>query len=450
MRNDDPTEPAAQTSSRASHEASAYDDAPLRLFHVRVVISCTGGYFSDGFALGIIGVAISAATVQLRLTPIWNGLLGGGSLAGLFFGALLTGPAADRFGRRKIFLLAMGLSAAISLAQGFINSAGQLLVLRLLLGFLLGADYVVSQAILTEFSLRRLRGRMLGSLQMTWVVGFVCAYFIGYLLTDVGPDSWRWMLMCGAVPAMLVLPLRISIPESPLWLVGRGRSHEALQIVRDNIGANVVLAPKVFDVAAPNMHWRQLFSPTWRRRTVVGCIFYTCQVIPYFALGTFIPTVMSALSVEGSYRGGLVYGAFLVIGVVFGMMIVDKMPRRLFLVGSFAITASAMAALSWSEGWSSSVVVALFAVFACTLSAATNLESVYLSELFPTHLRASGIGFAIAASRVGSATGTFLLPIVVAHIGVRPALWFCVAVLSFGGVACLLWAPETKNVSISN
>ena len=80
----DPTQPLAQTSSGASQEGPAYEDAPLRLFHVRVILSCTGGYFSDGFALGIIGVAIAGATVQLGLTPVWNGLLGGGSLAACF------------------------------------------------------------------------------------------------------------------------------------------------------------------------------------------------------------------------------------------------------------------------------------------------------------------------------------------------------------------------------
>jgi putative MFS transporter len=439
----------AQATPGQSSEVLDYEDAPLTAFHIRVALGCTGSYFSDGFALGIIGLAIAAATPHLHLTPAWDGLLGGGSLAGLFFGALITGPAADRFGRRTIFLLTMALLAATSLAQGFVSSAAQLLTLRLILGFLLGADYVVSQSMLTEFSLRRLRGRMLGSLQTAWVFGFVCAYFVGYSLIDSGPDSWRWMLMCGAVPALLILPLRITIPESPLWLIGRGRRSEAVQIVRENIGANVDLAPKGVPVPAQGTRWTQLFSRTWRRRTIIGCIFYTCQVIPYFALGTFVPTVMSALKVQGNYWGGLLYDAFLVLGTVLGILVIDKLSRRSFLIGSFTITAIALAALSSSASWSSSSVVTVFAVFAFVLSAAANLEGVYLSELFPTELRASGIGLAVAASRVGAATATFLLPIVVSQLGARPALQSCAGVLAFGGLACLLWAPETRNAQIA-
>jgi putative MFS transporter len=90
----------------------------------------------------------------------------------------------------------------------------------------------------------------------------------------------------------------------------------------------------------------------------------------------------------------------------------------------------------------------LFAVFAGVLSAASNLVYVYLPELFPTDLRASGIGLAIAASRIGSAVSTFLLPIVVASYGVRSALGACVAVLVIGAAVCHRWAPETRHVRL--
>jgi putative MFS transporter len=90
----------------------------------------------------------------------------------------------------------------------------------------------------------------------------------------------------------------------------------------------------------------------------------------------------------------------------------------------------------------------LFALFAGVLSAASNLCYVYLPELFPTDLRASGIGLAIAASRIGSAVSTFLLPVVVAEYGVRTALGACVSVLAVGALICLRWAPETRHVRL--
>ncbi len=193
----------------------AYDDAPLRPFHLRVAVASFGGVFSDGFGLGIIGIALAGAAPHLHLTPLWLGLLGGASLAGLFLGALLTGPCADRFGRRPVFAYNMLLLALCAGAQFFIESAAQLLALRLVIGFLLGTDYVVSKALLTEFTPRAFRGRVMSTLSVAWAGGYTCAYFIGYMLSDNGPDAWRWMLACSALPCLLILPLRLTLPESP-------------------------------------------------------------------------------------------------------------------------------------------------------------------------------------------------------------------------------------------
>src|SRR5450432_754491 len=142
----------------------------------------TGGVFSDGFGLGIIGIALTAATPRLALTPVWLGLLGGASLAGLFVGALLTGPFADRFGRRSVFTANMALLAALSALQFFVASSGELLALRLAIGFVLGTDYVVSKTLLTEFTPRLLRGPIMGLLSVAWAAGYACAFLVGFLL----------------------------------------------------------------------------------------------------------------------------------------------------------------------------------------------------------------------------------------------------------------------------
>jgi MFS transporter, putative metabolite transport protein len=428
----------------------AFDDAPLRPFHRRLAVASTGGVFADGYGLGIIGIALSLAAPQLGLGPLWLGLIGGASLAGLFVGALLTGPAADRFGRRPIFCCNMAITAALALLQFFTNSGWQLLLLRLGIGFFLGTDYVVSKTLLTEFAPRRLRGRILGLLSVAWAGGYACAYTVGFALTALGPHSWRWMLISSAVPCALMTPLRLVMPESPLWCANRGEAARAVAIVRERLGRDIRPPPMTATGAQAGGRWRQLFSPTWRRRTLVACTFFTCQVIPYFAVGTFVAQVMSALHVRGGYLAGLFYNLSLLIGAIAGVLVIDRIPRRSFLVGSFAAAGAAMLLLSiWSD-MGPILMTVLFALFAGVLSAASNLVYVYLPELFPTHLRATGIGLAIAASRIGSAVSTFLLPIVVATYGVRPALGACVAVLAIGTLVCLKWAPETKYLRLGS
>jgi putative MFS transporter len=425
-----------------------YEDAPLRPFHIRVCVASTGGVFADGFALGIIGIALSLAAPELGLSDVWLGLLGGASLAGLLVGALLTGLAADRFGRRPIFAFNMLIAGAVSLMQFLVASRSELLLLRFTIGFLLGTDYVVSKALLTEFVPRRLRGRILGTLSVAWAGGYACAYAVGFTLTGAGPEAWRFMLLASAAPCLLVLPLRVTMPESPLWLVNHGFRERAERIVQGKLGRSIGVPGRTVAVAVRAGRWRQLFSARWRVRTWIGCTFFVCQVIPYFAVGTFVTQVMSALHIKGGYVGGLIYNLSLFGGAIAGLAIVDRIPRRSFLVGSFASAALTMLPLSVWPNAPTVVMVSLFAVFAGVLSGASNLCYVYLPELFPTDLRASGIGLAIAASRVGSAVSTFLLPVMVSVLGVRTALGACVAVLAVGGIVCYAFAPETRNASL--
>ena len=429
--------------------ATAYDDMPLNGFHLRVAVASTGGVFSDGFGLGIIGIALTLATTPLKLTPLWLGLLGGASLAGLFLGALLTGPVADQYGRRPVFAYNMALLALLSALQFVISAPVQLLVLRLAIGFLLGTDYVVSKALLTEYSPQRVRGRILSILSVAWAGGYTCAYFVGFLLASGGTDAWRWMLLTSALPCLLILPLRVTMPESPLWLAGHGFAARAGAVVQARFGAGVRAPEPVLSAPSEQGRWRQLASPVWRRRTIVACTFFTCQVIPYFALGTFVSRVLEALHVRSAYVGGLVYNVALLLGAIIGLFVVDLLSRRAFLVGSFSIAAAAMLVLTAATELPGVAIIVLFAVIAGVLSGASNLVYVYLPELFPTDLRASGIGLAIAASRVGSAVSTFLLPVLVAGLGVHVALGGCVVVLTCGAVVCYLWAPETKYVRLS-
>lgn len=257
------------------------------------------------------------------------------------------------------------------------------------------------------------------------------------------------MLLLSAGPAICIFLFRLGIPESPLWLMKRGRTEEAKRIVSAKLGQGIALPEPITQARKSGGEWAELFSKKWRMYTAVGAVFYACQVIPYFALGTFLPKIFESLHVTDKYTGGLVYNIFLMLGAVLGMMVIDKVPRRTLLVGTFYL-ASALLTLLTLNALGSAGIILVFGLFALVLSAAANLEFIYPPELFPTHLRASGVGLAVAASRIGSAMSTFLLPIIVQAYGVQVALGACVVVTLVGGVFCHLWAPETGKLSLGS
>lgn len=436
-------------SAQHSADAVAYEDAPLTRFHVRVAFAGTGGQFSDGFILGIIGIVLTAATDSLGLTSLWEGLLGAATLTGLFFGAVVVGPIADRVGRRQIFAWDMLAFAVLSLAQFVVETPTQLLILRLLLGLVLGADYVVSKSLVTEHAPRRFRGRLMSLLAVAWAAGYVFSYLVGYVLTGTGADDWRYMLAVSALPALLVFGFRLGVPEAPLWLSRHGRHAEAAAIVRRHLGPDV--RPPAEAPATKQRSMRVLFTGVHWKRTAVGALFYVCQVIPFFALGTFSPQVMESLGVTSKLGAGALYNVFLLAGAVVGLLVIDRISRRFFLISTFVAGGVLLAGLVLlSDSGGPVMAVALFTAFAFVLAAAVNLEFVYPPELFPTDLRASGVGIAVAASRIGSAGSTFLLPLVADGYGMNVALTGCVVVLFLGALVSWAWAPETSSETLSS
>jgi putative MFS transporter len=159
--------------------------------------------------------------------------------------------------------------------------------------------------------------------------------------------------------------------------------------------------------------------------------------------------VLEALQVRDGILGGLVFNLLIFLGAIVGLVTIDKLSRRAFLLVTFYLGALALGVLALGALGPLAMMIT-FGLFGCIMSAAANLEFVYPAELFPTDLRASGVGLAVAFSRLGSAISTFLLPLTVQHFGIRFTLIVCIAVLLFGGLFCHLFAPETRGDSLSS
>ncbi len=425
---------------------TSIDDAPLKGFHLRVTAYTTGGFFCDGYILGIIGIALSLLGPQLGLGPLWSGLIGASALIGIFIGGIVFGWVTDLVGRQKMYVADLILFIIGSILQFFVNEPWQLFILRLVMGIAIGADYAIGPALLAEFVPRRQRGPLLASLNAVWTVGFVVAYLVGDALQGLGHDSWRWMLASSAVPAFVVLLLRIGTPESPRWLLGKGRVEEARDIIREYVDPNAEvedLSPETNN----RTNYRRLFGGGMRKRTAFAGLFWFCQVVPYFALFTFLPTVLDALGLSGN-TGEIVLNLFLLAGAAVGVIIMNMLPRRRLLIGSFVVLTVLMGFLGVWPKAPVGVILACFALFAFVMSAAANLESVYPSEVFPTEIRASGVGVAAAISRVGAAIGTFLLPSSVDSLGIGPTMLIATAVLLLGLIISVAWAPETRTLTL--
>jgi MFS transporter, putative metabolite transport protein len=372
------------------------------------------------------------------LSDAQTGLIGGATLLGIMIGALVFGPLTDAFGRRVLMLADLAVFVIASLLQFAVTDVGQLVVLRVILGIAIGADYPIAGALISEYMPARLRGAAVNSMQVTWFLGATVAYLAGALLLSHA-DAWRWILASSAVPAAIGLALRSTAPESIRWLLMRGRREEAHALLRTHFDTEHRHGEYAVDAHAT----RALFTAPYLGRLAFVSAMWLLQVVPLFAMYTFAPAVLGALGIPAtSATGSVLITAGFLLGALLSMWLVESWGRRPLCIAGFAVSAIVFAIVAHV---SPGAIVALFMVYAVAIGAAAGLELVYPAELFPTSLRASATGFATAVSRIGAFLGTFALPLALARYGVAPVVTSC-AILSLLGLAIALrYAPETRR-----
>lgn len=262
----------------------ALDDAPLNRFHIKIAALTFGAHLTEGYILGSIGYSLNSMKQSLPMDTFWTGMLGSSALLGVFLGSLIFGCLSDKIGRQRVFLCSFLIITVASFLQFFVPSIAMLCLLRLIIGIGIGGDFAVGHAILAEIAPRKYRGVLLGSFSAIWTVGYVVANVLGMQFADASPDAWRWLLASACVPAFLVVILRKGTPESPRWLMSKGRSQEAQAIVTKHFGKNIEIRqeePK--DCVVNSGNFSRLFSRELIGRTFFNATFFVCLVIPYYA-----------------------------------------------------------------------------------------------------------------------------------------------------------------------
>ncbi|MGO4593284.1 MFS transporter [Leifsonia sp. 2TAF2] len=418
-------------------------------FLTRLTAVTAGGMFIDGYVFAVIGVTIALQTFQseLGVTPFWLGMISSSTLIGIFVGAFLFGWLTDRFGRRPLFVADLALFTGAAILLFFVQEPWQMFALGIALGLAVGADYAIGTPLLSEFSPRASRGRLGSTLQIAWNVGYMIAFLIGYLITTANPDAWRWVLLSAAVPAIICLIARHGLPESPRWLMSKGRTDEAKAVL---MRLGWTLESGDFH-AETGEHTRvsALFARGQLSRTVFVCAFWLCLVIPYFAIIFFQTAVYEALGVSNAILTALLGTIVVVAGASLGTFLVDRIGRRKLLIVPFWIMAAALVTVIFEQVLPAPVIVICFFAYLFSYGVASVLCGVYPMELFPTAIRTTGVGFASSISRIGSAIGTFAFPLVLAW-NVPVAMAIMAGVCVIGAIVSQLFAPETTGRSLTD
>ncbi|NWD67133.1 MFS transporter [Pseudomonas gingeri] len=427
------------------------EDVPLNNFHRLLTARSGGGSFVDGYVLSIIGIAMMQLSAALGLTEFWQGMIAASALMGVFFGGFIGGWLTDKLGRKKVYFIGPILFVVCSLAQFWVESAPALFLFRFIVGLAVGIEYPVATSLLVEFLPKKQRGPRLASLTILWFAGAAFAYVVGNAILNMGgDDAWRYALASASVIGLVLFVLRIGTPESARWLLGKGRQREAEAVIKRVYGPHYSLRDLPEQLDERKMSFRDLLRSGYGKRLLFVTVFWSCSIIPVFAVYAFAPKVLQALNLKGEWAsyGSMAITLLFVVGCVIATKLINTMGRRRMLVHSFLWSGMALLLLAVFSNSHEMLVLVLFGAYAVFIGGAQVLQLVYPNELFPTEIRAFAVGIGTSLSRVGAAVGTYLVPVSLQTLGIGNTMYVAALVTFVGLVAAWALAPETRSMSL--
>lgn len=415
----------------------------------RLTLYCGGTSLLDGYILTVIGPALMHLRPLMGIDVFWTGAIGSAALMGVLFGGPIFGYLSDKIGRKAPFVAIPFAMAVLSIASIFVTGPTGLFIIRFLAGVVVGSDYPSATAYLAEYSPPRRRGIMIGVLILMLSGGMTLGEIVGYLTYD---SDYAWQILLGA-PAVVAIPLALArrrYPESPRWLINKGRAVEARVIMKAVYG----FSADTDDVEETTVKtsYRELLQPLYLKRIFFASVFWATSVLPMFVMYIFGAVLLQDIQLgegRGALLGNSIIGLIFIVGVVAGIAIIERFGRRPLLIWSFVGMALGLLLLAIVEEPPFWLVVLGFTIYALASGPPNVLDWLYPNELFPTEVRAAGVGTVTAISRFGPILGTFGLPYFLENFGIQATMLTIVGILGFGLVVTVLLAPETRGLDLA-
>ncbi len=382
----------------------------------------SAGMLLDGYQLTVIALAILIMKPSLSLTSFQSSLLIDSLILGTIVGAVTVGYLSDLFGRKRIYMFNLLFFTVFGLASIVTSSVNLIVVFRILMGISIGADYPVSNSYIAEMAPEGFRGKFLSFSAVAFVIGAVSSALVAFIFFYIhAPDSsWRYLIGIGLIPAVIVLIMRFSMPESRMW--------------------------KDSKASGKSVRVRGMFNGSSGKFTILTSVVWFIYDMGAFGVGLLVPTILSLSGLKSNSDNALITTFFLIIGLIGGIiviMLIDRLGRKnLQIVGFLAMGITLM--LIPEFFFTALISVLAIAEFSNSFPAAT--VGIFPAELATTNFRSSAYGLAATTGKFGAVVGVLLIGSQVTGSNLHMFIIFGIVMLI--GMVLTLLLPETRNIKL--
>lgn len=413
-----------------------------------------------GFLFGFDVVVISGADKKLQL--LWNSsdafhgaVVMGMALWGTVIGAIFGGIPTNKWGRKKT-LLAIGILYTLSaIGSALSNDPYFFAFFRFMGGLGVGASTIAAPAYISEIAPAKDRGRLVSLYQFNIVLGILVAFFSNYLLSGIGDNDWRWMLGVQAIPAIIYTLFVITIPESPRWLISQSRVEEAkkvMKIISPDQDSELLATQMEEDYAdAPK---ENIFMKKYRfPLTLAFLVAFFNQMSGINAFLYYAPRIFgeAGLGEKTALLSSIGIGVVNMVFTLVGVNLIDKVGRKkLMFIGSIGyIISLGLVSMAFYFHWTGlAIPIFLFLFIASHAIGQGTIIWVFISEIFPNHLRASGQSFGSSTHWVLAAIIPSLIPTLFSTIGPGTVFLVFTIAMVFQLLFVIFMMPETKGTTL--
>lgn len=399
-------------------------------------------------AMQVLSIGFTAPSIAKTFgIPVPTALQSGTLFfVGMLIGAFMFGRLADRIGRRPVLMMAVVIDAICGVASSFAPDFQWLLVLRFLTGIGVGGTLPVDYTMMAEFLPSDRRGRWLVLLESFWAVGTILLAILALIAVSHGDAAWRLIFLVTGIPALVGLVCRLYVPESPLYLNKSGRSAEARAVLQRVAAANRV-SVEIGTLEPQKMERKSvlaLFETGFRRRSISLLVAWALISIAYYGVFVYLPVKLAGQGF--GFMRGQVFLILLALVQLPGFALaahgVERWGRKPTLIGFLLL--SAAGCMLYSLGQSPTLVVGSTLLMSFSLLGTWGALYAFTPEVYPTDLRASGMGTAGAMARFGGLFAPAIVaPVMATHFTL--ALVLLSSFLAVAALAIYMVDIESKN-----